>query len=167
MEETESHSPNRSISSEICLPGIDNSSESPDNSASEQEPIPSPMTSINRVLELLDPTEFSFLSRHAQADEKRRRRGSPGPEARVSAPRLKAAKPVITTRGDRKCKLIDFSSQLTAGPWNYPIPAKLSPTLMALRRLKQSKRISTKTKTCLRERVTPAVLSLLGTFRLC
>ena len=117
MEETESHSPNRSISPEICLPGMDNSFESPDNSAAEQEPIPSPppspMTSINRVLELLDPTEFSYLS----ADTLKQLRKE---EERFSSARSKSARPEAkgsktgNTRGARKCKLIDFSSQLTA-----------------------------------------------------
>ena len=124
---TDTQSPSQPLSPQIRLQSLDDSFESPETSASEQEPLPSPppspVTSINRVLELIDPTEFSYLSADTlkQLREKEERFASASSKA--SRPAAKSGK-AGNTRGPRKCQLIDFSSQLPEAALERPKSCK-------------------------------------------
>ena len=120
--------PNQYISPQICLPGLDDSFESPDNSGSEQEPIvpsppPSPMTSINRVLELIDPTEYSYLSADTLKQLKKKQERFASASGKTNRPAAKKGKSG-NIRGAGKCKLIDFNSQLPATALEQPKSSK-------------------------------------------
>ena len=126
LEQTSNEILTNSPNLQLDLADLEDSFHSPDNTSVEEEcapvaplsPVPSPMSSIARVLELIEPSEYSYLSADTLKELKKREERMIAASNRLNH-QNKAPKRRLR-ESKKPLRLIDFSAQLSESALLYP-----------------------------------------------